>query len=271
MTDQNAAAQAEGAGTPAPVSDTSQVDDKKPAQVENAGEATAPDDGAITPEESARPKRNGYQKRIDELVREREQWRELAMRAVPDPNKPTQAAQTVSEGAPEIGQFDDYDKYLVALAKHELKQEQAREAKEQSEREVRAAREKAGGAFRSKVSELSQRIPDLQDAVDLAFSGGIPVSDAMAEAIVEGSDRGPEILHHLVNNPDEAARIAKLTPTAAAIAIARLEAKLPSLEPKRVTAAPAPPSRVTGVADAGQKDPSQMSMAEYAAWYRSRK
>jgi hypothetical protein len=276
MTDDNDAVQTDGAATPAP--DTSRADVKTPAKVENPGEATTPDVGDNASEGSERPKRHGYQKRIDELVRDkhetaqdRDYWREVALRGGVSANTPAPQKAVASEDAPpNVGEFSDYEEYLKALSRHEVRLENKRAENEKSEREVAQSRRKALGAFSDKVSQLSARIPDLQDAVDLAFRGGVAVSDAMAEVIVEHSERGPEVLYHLVNNPDLADQIARMKPAAAAIAIARLETQLASPEPKRVTSAPPPPSKVTGAADVGRKSLKEMSTAEYCAWYKTR-
>jgi len=271
MSDQNATAESEGAGTPAPVIETSQADDKKPATVENPGEATAPDTGQA-PEGSERPqKRNGYQKRIDELVREREAWRQIAERAIPDPTQAKRAEALPVNGEPRIEDFTDYEEYVAAKAEFRVERRLADKQARETERQKAESRQKAFGSFEAKVTQLADRIPDLEEAVEAAFKGEIPVTEAMAEAIVEVSDRGPELLRYLVKNPEEADRIARMSPAAAGIAIARLEQKLPSLEPKKATSAPPPVSKVAGASDAGKKAPQEMSMAEYAAWYKSRK
>ena len=270
MTDQSVAAEAVSVGQPAHVT-TSPADVKEPATVENPGEATAPDAGQA-PEGSERPqKRNGYQKRIDELVREREAWRQIAERAIPDPTQAKRPEAPQTDGEPRIEDFTNYEDYLDARAEFRVERKLAdREAKE-AERKVVESRQKAFNSFEAKVSQLADRIPDLEEAVEAAFKGDIPVTQAMAEAIIEVSDRGPELLRYLVKNPQEADRIARMSPAAAGIAIARLEQKLPTLEPKKTTSAPPPVSKVAGATDAGKKPPQEMSMAEYAAWYKTRK
>jgi hypothetical protein len=87
----------------------------------------------------------------------------------------------------------------------------------------------------------------------------------MAEAIIE-SEKGAEVLYHLGSHPDEAKRIAMLSPLAAARELGRIEARLSMPAPRTTTKAP-PPVKPVGASDAGvRKDPATMSQAEYEAW-----
>ena len=97
--------------------------------------------------------------------------------------------------------------------------------------------------------------------------------------IVE-SDVGPQLAAHLVKNPGEAERIAKLSPVRMIAELGKLETKLDA-EPqpakaaapvKQVSKAPAPIQALSSDASAvAQKDPSQMSFAELRALRESQK
>jgi len=91
--------------------------------------------------------------------------------------------------------------------------------------------------------------------------GGIPTT--LTEAAIE-TGMPHEVLYHLAKNPDEAARIAMLSPTKQAVAVAKVAGSLNS--PKRVSSAPAPISpKVSGngSAPASLDDPN-LSMDEWA-------
>lgn len=194
-----------------------------------------------TPEDpSATPKKDrGVGKRINELVREREEakrereyWRQQALEA-----KTPKAPEQVDEQEPQEKDFDSYGTYLKALARYELKQELKVE-REQTEKKQRETSERE--RLTKSLSEFDQRANKLRekhdDFDDVAF-GYFPVTPAMSEAILE-SDLGPDIMYYLGNNPKEASRIAQLGPFAAAREIGRLEVKLPELT--QASAAPAP-------------------------------
>jgi len=98
----------------------------------------------------------------------------------------------------------------------------------------------------------------------------LPVSDVGARFIAE-SEKGPQVAYFLAQNRAEAARIASLDPLTQAFELGRIEQRINAApSARRVSQAPAPVPRVTGGANAGAKDPSQMSMAEYSEWYRKR-
>lgn len=88
------------------------------------------------------------------------------------------------------------------------------------------------------------------------------------EAIVENK-YGPEVLYHLGKNPELAADIGDLSPSAAAAEIGRIVAKLESAMPKtrKVTQAPQPTSPVTGQeAGAVTEDPGKLDDKAYRSF-----
>jgi hypothetical protein len=91
--------------------------------------------------------------------------------------------------------------------------------------------------------------------------------------IVLAFDRPEELAYALGKDKPEAARIAKLGPAAAAIALGKMIAKLDPAEttvtpkPAAVTAAPNPPKTVAGSssADTG-KEPDPKDFGAWAKW-----
>lgn len=253
---------------------TEEVDEVKtsesvtPTEPENTqGEPAVKPEASATPETddpSAPPKKKGVGKRIDELVKQREQerrekdyWREQAQRREPKEEK-----VVIPEGEPKESDYNSYSEYLRALTKFELNQRisQERENSTKAEREYQA--QQAIRSFDDKAEKLREQFDDFDD---VAF-GNFPVTKPMSEAILE-SDLGPEILYHLGNNPKEAARIARLSPFAAAREIGKLEAKLPELK-KSASAAPAPITPVKPKSNASDL-PSEAD--DTATWINKRR
>jgi hypothetical protein len=88
----------------------------------------------------------------------------------------------------------------------------------------------------------------------------------MADAAFS-SEKGPELLYHLAQNPAEADRIARLPPTQASMEMGRLEAKLAAVPPRKTTQAPDPIAPVSGVGGAQtDADPDKMTVEQWRAW-----
>ena len=203
----------------------------------------------------------GVQKRINELVRQREEekrekeyWREFAVKS----QKETKTETPKPEGKPDVSQFQSYEDYLEALAdwKSETKINALRAESERSQRSHSQAQ--AIKTFDSKADKTREKYDDF-DAV--ALDPSLTVSPPMTDAIME-SEIGPEILYFLGNNQTEAKRIAALSPFAAAREIGRLEAKLLSKPVKKASSAPEPIKPV-GSKEQATKDPDNLSVNEW--------
>lgn len=247
---------------PEAVEQTQEVMDT--SSVENVAEQT---------QEEHKPK--GVQKRIDELVRQREDERrradrleqmlEQAISAVKTPQQ-EQPQPRDTDARPDPQHYANYDDYIVELgqwgarqeakALHSKTLEQARLAKEQSEHAQRVE------AFNAKAQEVVGKYTDF---ADVAFDKTVPITDVMADAILT-SDVGPEVSYFLGKNRDEAARISRLNPIQQVREIAKIETRIAAGAPSKTTAAPPPPSTVGGSTPGTHKDPSQMSMAEFVKW-----
>lgn len=88
---------------------------------------------------------------------------------------------------------------------------------------------------------------------------------------VVGSDLGPQILHYLAANPDQAVRIAKQTSEQQAAAIGRIEGELRAKSKQKtpqITRAPNPPTPTQGRGNTPSVDPSKMSTKQWIEWDR---
>jgi hypothetical protein len=103
--------------------------------------------------------------------------------------------------------------------------------------EAKATQERADAiqAHNTRVAKFAEAHPDYAQTMR---NPGLNISKTMADCIVE-SDLGPEIAYYLGQNVPESVRIARLSPTKAAAAIGRLEAKL---EAEAAAGTPPPPA-----------------------------
>ena len=214
----------------------------------------------------------GVQKRIDRAVREKYEAQAEAKMLKErldriEQNIQQRVAKPIDNSEPRIDNFDDFDQYVAEKAEW-IASKKINETL--NERERRSAEERAAAAHYQAVDGWNQRLEkataELPDFKEVIESSDVPMSDFMRDAIVE-SDLGPKVAYWLANNPDEAKKIASMSPLATVKAIGRIEERLESQAkaPKKPTAAPAPLKPVGGKASV-QKDPGQMSDAEYLEW-----
>jgi hypothetical protein len=220
-----------------------------------------PEQSGETSEKPEKPKRPASE-RIGELygrMKSAERERDLALAEVQRLRQPMVDPQRY-----EAMSFDEQQALQVRQA---VRQERAEELAQTAEfREQEAARVR-GEMFKQRLVEAAETIPDIDKVIT---DPTLPVSTIGARFIQE-SDKGPQVAYWLSQNRAEAARIAALDPYTQAFELGKLEARVSSAPAARkVSQAPAPVPRVAGGANAGAKDPSTMSMSEYAEWFRKR-
>lgn len=240
------------------------------------------------------------QKEIDKAVRARKEAEELlnkareeaAKRDTAPAQKPEQPAATKSETPPEPPSLDDFDttaawsKAVAAWAKEqaaaEAKAEAAKLTKSELEARDKSAAEKKAQeegerlreVWSTRVDEARKQHNDFDEVLDDAKFPDTPAIRAVQQAFYESED-GAELLYHLAANPETAARLSKLTPSAALRELGKIEASLkPAAPPVKeskpaVSAAPPPMKTVTPRAAAGPvRDPDKMTFAQYVEWRR---
>jgi hypothetical protein len=259
-----------------PYNPTNPIFEVKPEEEPEKKEEAKPEPKAEEqpkPEEKKEdPIPKGVQKRIDRAVREKYEAQAEAKMLKErldriEQNIQERVAKPIDNSEPRIDNFDDFDKYVAAKAEW-IASKKINETL--NERERRSAEERAAAAHYQAVDGWNQRLEkataELPDFKEVIESSDVPMSDFMRDAIVE-SDLGPKVAYWLANNPDEAKKIASMSPLATVKAIGRIEERLESQAkaPKKPTAAPAPLKPVGGKASV-QKDPGQMTDAEYAEW-----
>jgi len=247
---QSAIAQAEANQLP----DDEQGQDAQP-------EPTGEESESSTDEETAKPAK-GVQKRIDELVRQREEanrnaeklqamlekQQEMLERALGGKQEqPKSAPQIDPADPPDPDSYDDgvYDpKFLRDLAKFEVRQEMEAARKNEALSAKRAEIAQREDAARAKYSDYNEVVHAQNFAPLLESSPG--VFQALAE-----HDAGPDIAYYLGKNPEAVQSLAKMSPIHAAMELGRIAATLGpgEKEPQKASTeskAPAPIAPIKG-------------------------
>jgi hypothetical protein len=228
------------------------------------------------PNQSEKPRRkSGVQKRIDELTKEREDWRRQAEawkqqvdRVAPTTKPAEQKAEPPKEDArPRRQDFNDPDRYeeeLVAWSGRNASKEAIR-TKEQRDTE-RRQHEANMAVIQKWQDRLEKTKAKYADWDDVTMSDNVRVTEQMLVAMVNDDD-GPEIAYWLGKNPQEAARIAALSPVAQYTAIGRIAELVTKAEPSKSGGSqlPKPIKPIGGRSAPSMKSPEMESMEEYAA------
>lgn len=154
---------------------------------------------------------------------------------------------------PRQEEFTDYDAYLEAVvdwkAEQKLQERDARQMRAQSEGQIRQQQNDAAKKFATSAEKARDKYDDFDDAVT---DPDLTITPAMAAIVAEADDPG-ELAYHLAKNPQEARRIANMSPAKAAMELGRIEDRMKAqapkpaaVPPKRETQAPPPPKVVAG-------------------------
>lgn len=226
-------------------------------------------------EEAPKPKKNRFQERIDELVKDREaEKRErLALEAKLErllnekQNKEPVAAKTEDKGPSAddknedgsdkypLGDFDP--QYLADIVSYKFDQKEkaaeAARAIEAEQRELDSQRAAIEANWNEKLGPAKERYPDFDEkgqTLSDTFSGIDQAYGEYLGATLMAMDYGPDVLYYLANNVDEAQKIVAAGPTKATIALGRLEAKFAFADEEKqkarpkVSKAPTPPDHL---------------------------
>lgn len=245
-------------------------------------ETDAEDTGAETPE----PKpAKGVQKRIDELVKQREDERRRAERlesileqalaaqkqptAQPEAPAPTPATRP----KPTLADCDfDTEKYADELTDWKLEQRDAQARRLQEASQRTRQQETFAQTFEEKrTATLTAGKEKFTDFEEVVFS--LPANvmhTALAAAIFETAAPS-DVTYYLGKNPSEAERISKLHPQLMMLELGRLEGKaIVATPPKKTTTAPPPVNPVGTRAAAGAEPDSTKDPEAWAQWAREK-
>jgi hypothetical protein len=259
MTDETLAAEAaEGVEAVAPPpSEDVQAKPEAPKEAPDTTEAKAPDTAAEEAGEDEdaggkRRNRRTAQERIGQLTRRAKELEEENRRLQQAIAKP-----------PKEEDFSDYSEFQRAQAKHAAREAMADDYAETARRYTEEVREAKRADWTERAAEFKQRAADFDEVVT---NPKLPITPTMAETLFEMEDDGPALAYYLGKNPHEAARLASLSPPAAAIQMGRMAERLKAPARRTASSAPPPVGPVTGGGGTTEKDPEKMTMAEYRKW-----
>jgi hypothetical protein len=235
----------EGVATP---STGAVVPEATPAQ-DTAGTPTETRAESPPAVETPKPEPKGVAKRIDELTRN---WREAQrynerLLALLEQQKQQPKPQEQPSQPKSLKDFNydekAYTDHLYTEAR-KVAEESARQAgaKFRAEQEAISRRAK----FDERVSQFKATVEDY----DAVVHEGTPVSEAMADAIMD-SDEAGALMYYLGQNPDLATKLYHLTPAKAGREIQRIEDRLVAERKKAaekpVSKAPPPAPKIDAV------------------------
>ena len=179
-----------------------------------------------------------------------------------------------ADSEPRQEDFADFFDYIEARAA--WRAEQSLSAKMSQERQsIEATRSQEAKIskfkeYEKRVADFASTVPDFHDVIETSPDIPAGVLSLVEEAVLD-SDVGPQMVYALAKDEDLLLRIARMSPTRAAIELGKLEARLTQTKPKTQTNAPAPITRLKGGGASAPKDISKMSMEEYRAYRNSGK
>ena len=223
---------------------------------------TSEKEGAEAKEPDAKEGHSRYQKRIDKLVRQREEAERKAQQLEDElgyykNNKPKEQSEDAKDISPL--DYDSYEEYVEALsAQGKEKQVKQEQSAPQQDRAFDMAVKRLDDTFdeaREKYTDFDAVVTDPKAIITKEMV--IALSDI---------DNAGEVAYYLAKNKDKAEAISKLSYTKQAVELGRLSDKLIAQPQKKVTNAPDPIEPVAGGGDVIQKDPSKMSFKEYETY-----
>lgn len=257
-------------------SDDPNIDADDDGTAENDDDdSSATEQGDDEPEVEEKPKgKKSVQERINELTaarreaeREAERLREelAKSRDSQTPRKEDETKETETATEASAPNPDDKEKYplgdldpayqqdmLDYKLDARLKELDAKREKELQETAERQRTEALQAEWLAKLEEAETTYENYRETVetlDDAFEGIDPEYGQFLAQTVMSMDKGPDILYHLAQHPDEANAIIKSNPVNAALALGRLEARFATVveqekkaPAKRTTKAPTPPA-----------------------------
>lgn len=242
----------------------------------------ADDLGAEPPEEPKPAK--GVQKRIDELVKQREDERRRAERLEgmveqllaqkqPAAQPEVTAPLPPTRPKPTLADCDfDTEKYADELTDWKLEQRDAQARSQQEASQRTRQQENFAQTFEEKrtatLTAGKEKFTDFDEVLN-SFAPGV-MHMALAAAVLETSAPA-DVTYYLGKNPEEAARISKLDPFRMALELGRLEGKaIVAKPPVKTTNAPPPVNPIGTRATAGVEPDSTKDPEAWAQWAREK-
>lgn len=213
--------------------------DDAAAETEEGEEQSKPRKSAQDRINEVTKARHEAERKAEQAEREREYWREQALRNQPAP----QGQQPAESGEPDPGNYEHGDLDARFIRDHATFHATRAFREEQAKAEAARVQRDQLSAFDAAAKAVSEKHTDFFDVVGRDYGRAAALcTDAMRQAIMT-SEEGPQVAYHLASNPDEARRIAALDPISQIRALGRLEGSFANPPaPPRNPATNAPPA-----------------------------
>lgn len=266
--DQGIAPPAEAPASPAATDTTASATVTEGSDAEKPTDQTASDDGADKAEgEGGEPKKpdNRVQKRIDRLTRQlRDKERNEAelrdrLARIEGRMEGSAPKPTATSDKPRLENFASYDEYNEALTDWKVDQKlKARETEQQQTQRQRSSAQ-LNAERQERFLESSEDAREKYDDYDEVVFGKQNKVPVWAAPLIAETEQPAEMAYYLAKNTEEARRIYSLHPEKAAIELGKLEVKLTTPPPKRVSSAPDPARTPNGGGGNQPRSPAKMT------------
>lgn len=238
------------------------------AQPHVTGELPAPTPGPVDttagaadpekPEGQEPPKTRdrAAERRISKLTAKYEEaQREIGrLQGIAEARGASQPAVETASVKPQQSQFATVEEYVEALTDWTIGQREGARDRETAARSrheaIVKAHDEAARTVVEKLTEAGKDIDGFDEVLETITAPDFPSKEARLTAAMRDflgeSDHSALLAQWMVENPKEAARIAKLTDAVAVKALEREEKRLAAKPPVRPTSAPPPPPTLSG-------------------------
>ncbi len=218
---------------------------------------------AETPPETTKPPEKktfrGVERRIGELVSQREYYRGLAEGRQPGVKLEAETIPGVTlPPEPKESDFEDYGQYLKAMAQHGVQVELTKERATRERDIQQRSREELVESYSQWVDAGEEKVEGFGD---MATHVGAKITPHMGDAIRD-SEYSHELVQYFYDHPKEMTRLSQLSPTAAVREIIKLEGRVS--QPPQITDTKAPKiTAPVGGKETPSKNLSDLPTGEY--------
>lgn len=254
--------------------------DENQAETDSSGESEQKEEDGNSDEEGLKEEKQkppkGVLKRINKLSkqkseaeRERDFWKQEALKAKDGKETVEAPKHKEANGRPKADDFETHEEFQEALTDWKVDQRLKERETKESEKKVKADFDSKVDSYRKSVESIKEKFEDFDDVMESVDD--IPMSIALQNLLLE-SDNGPELAYLLAKDPEEYERISKLSPLSAAREFGKFEARHASKAQKPIKTTKTPPP-ITTVGSRGASAPkgfrADMTLEEYERWMES--
>lgn len=234
-----------------PATPSAEAAKEPPKDGENPGDQDAA-------QEKPDERKRSAKARIDELTAQKYQFQRERDEAVERYNKLRERLQ------PREIDPNDYAAQEAERLRRVINADRVEETVDRARQAEQRIAETRAEVFSAKVDVARERIPDIDNA--LREFAKLPLSDAAADVLAE-SEKAAELAWFLAQekNREFTHRLARMSPAKQGAELARIEASIKSVQPRKTSAAPPPVPMIGASSAPSAPAPADASVTEIAA------